>query len=164
MNKELRPEALREAMVQEARRIFQLTGNPSEEDLEEVVEETCRLAQMRSDRAITRDVQMKCLAEALMTLGCYDEARACILETSSGNDRLMDELDSIAFKAAADVPVKRENANINGDTPMGIMLRFGSEAAKQLHLSRHIAPHFAAAHQAGDIHIHDLDFYAQTTT
>ena len=37
----------------------------------------------------------------------------------------------ITFSDAADSDVKRENANVNGDTPMGTMLKYGSEGAKQ---------------------------------
>lgn len=70
----------------------------------------------------------------------------------------------ITFKDAADSDIKRENANIDGDTAMGTMLRYGSEAAKQFSESFLMKPEYATAHERGDIHIHDLDFYALTTT
>ena len=47
---------------------------------------------------------------------------------------------------------------------MGMMLKYGSEAAKQFYLNDLIKPEFATAHIKGDIHIHDLDFYALTMT
>ncbi|BAK99358.1 anaerobic ribonucleoside-triphosphate reductase [Oscillibacter valericigenes Sjm18-20] len=59
---------------------------------------------------------------------------------------------------------KRENANINGDTAMGSLLKYGSESAKAYFQAYILKPEFAAAHAAGDIHIHDLDFYTFTTT
>lgn len=71
---------------------------------------------------------------------------------------LMYTLRDITFKDAKDNDVKRENANIDGDTAMGCMLRYGSEAAKEFYLSNVIDPRFAKAHREGDIHIHDMDF------
>ncbi|MEG0767339.1 MAG: anaerobic ribonucleoside triphosphate reductase, partial [Clostridia bacterium] len=70
----------------------------------------------------------------------------------------------ITFKSATDCDIKRENANINGDTAMGTMLKYGSESAKQFYDMYVLDPRHAEAHRNGDIHIHDLDFYALTTT
>lgn len=77
---------------------------------------------------------------------------------------LMNTLKDITFKDAKDNDVKRENANIDGDTAMGCMLRYGSEAAKEFYLSNIIEPRFAKAHSEGYIHIHDMDFYTLTMT
>ena len=80
------------------------------------------------------------------------------------NTRLMKTYEDIAFKDAVDSDVKRENANINGDSAMGAMLKFGSEGAKQFYDIYVLNPKHAQAHRDGDIHIHDLDFYTLTTT
>ena len=80
------------------------------------------------------------------------------------NTRLMRIYDDITFKASRDSDIKRENANINGDTAMGAMLKYGSEGAKQFNTMFVMKPEHAAAHNNGDIHIHDLDFYTLTTT
>ena len=80
------------------------------------------------------------------------------------NTRLMKIFEDIAYKDAVDSDIKRENANINGDTAMGSMLKFGSEGAKQFYDMYVLNPRHAQAHQDGDIHIHDLDFYTLTTT
>ncbi|MEG1571194.1 MAG: anaerobic ribonucleoside triphosphate reductase, partial [Clostridia bacterium] len=80
------------------------------------------------------------------------------------NTRLMKIFEDIAYKDAADSDIKRENANINGDTAMGSMLKFGSEGAKQFYDMYVLDPRYANAHRDGDIHIHDLDFYTLTTT
>ena len=80
------------------------------------------------------------------------------------NTRLMRIYDDITFKAARDSDIKRENANINGDTAMGAMLKYGSEGAKQFNTMFVLKPEHAAAHNEGDIHIHDMDFYTLTTT
>ena len=60
--------------------------------------------------------------------------------------------------------MKRENANIDADTAMGTMLKYGSESAKQFYEMCVIDPKYARAHREGDIHIHDMDFYTLTTT
>ena len=80
------------------------------------------------------------------------------------NTRLMRTFEDIVFKDAIDSDMKRENANINGDTAMGSMLKFGSEGAKQFYETYVMDPRFAQAHREGDIHVHDLDFYTLTTT
>ena len=80
------------------------------------------------------------------------------------NTRLMRIYADITNKAAVDSDIKRENANINGDTAMGAMLKYGSEGAKQFNLMFMIKPEHAEAHRSGDIHIHDMDFLTLTTT
>ena len=80
------------------------------------------------------------------------------------NTRLMKTLEDLTFKDAEDNDVKRENANIDGDTAMGTMLKYGSESAKQFYEMFILDPAHAKAHREGDIHIHDLDFLTLTTT
>ena len=80
------------------------------------------------------------------------------------NTRLMKTYEDLTFKAAKDNDIKRENANIDGDTAMGTMLKYGSEGAKQFYEMYILDPAHAKAHREGDIHIHDLDFLTLTTT
>jgi len=80
------------------------------------------------------------------------------------NTRLMKVYEDITNKAAVDSDIKRENANINGDTAMGAMLKYGSEGAKQFNLMFVLKPEHSQAHNEGDIHIHDMDFLTLTTT
>ena len=80
------------------------------------------------------------------------------------NSRLMKTYEDIVYKDASEVDVKRENANIDGDSAMGSMLKFGSEGAKHFYELYMLKPEHAKAHADGDIHIHDLDFYSLTTT
>lgn len=77
---------------------------------------------------------------------------------------LKGQLSDLTFKDSKDSDIKRENANIDGDTAMGTMLRYGSESAKAINLSKQISPEIVEAHTSGDIHIHDLDFYSLTET
>ena len=71
-------------------------------------------------------------------------------------------MDLVKLLSNQDDNSKRENANINADAPMGIMLKVGSETVKELALNNFIAPEIAQLHRNGDIHIHDLDFYPIT--
>lgn len=80
------------------------------------------------------------------------------------NTRLMKVYEELTFKSSAQNNTKRENANIDGDTAMGTMLKYGSEGAKQFYEMFILAPEHARAHREGDIHIHDLDFLTLTTT
>ncbi len=78
--------------------------------------------------------------------------------------RLMKIYEDLTFKEAKDNDVKRENANIDGDTAMGTMLKYGSEGAKQFYEMFVLNPEHSKAHKDGAIHIHDLDFLTLTTT
>ncbi len=80
------------------------------------------------------------------------------------NTKLMRVYEDLTFKPAKESDIKRENANINGDTAMGTMLKYGSVGAKEFYEMYVLDPAHAKAHAAGDIHIHDLDFYTLTTT
>lgn len=108
--------------------------------------------------------------EALIESGFSQTAKAYILYRAQRsrvrdvNSRLMQTLKDITFTKATDSDMKRENANIDADTAMGTMLKYGSEASKQFYEMCVIDPEFAKAHREGDIHIHDMDFYTLTTT
>lgn len=72
--------------------------------------------------------------------------------------------DDITLTTAKDSDMKRSNANINGDTAMGAMLQYGANTAREYNLSYRIDDETERLHREGWIHIHDLDFYAWTTT
>lgn len=110
------------------------------------------------------------IEKALVEKGEMEVARAFILYRAErtrireANTQLMRVLKDITFQSSKENDVKRENANINGDTAMGTMLKYGSESAKMFYHAHVLEKRFADAHQAGDIHIHDLDFYTLTMT
>ena len=80
------------------------------------------------------------------------------------NSDIMKTMEQLTFKDAKDSDVKRENANVNADTAMGTMLKYGSESAKKFYQMFVLKKEHADAHSKGDIHIHDLDFLTLTTT
>lgn len=78
----------------------------------------------------------------------------------------MDTLDSafqqIVNTKSVDSDMKRENANINSDSSMGMMLKLGSEMSKYFTKKYLLRPEHTELHDEGYIHIHDLDFYPMT--
>ena len=73
-------------------------------------------------------------------------------------------IESLGLKSAAEENAKRENANVDGDGPMGTMLHFGSTVSKEFAKAYLMDAKYARAHDEGAIHIHDLDFWAMGTT
>lgn len=76
----------------------------------------------------------------------------------NSKSRLMKSIGEITFADADDADIKRENANIDGNTAMGTMLQYGSTVSKEFCKTYILKPEHAFAHDNGDIHIHDMDF------
>ncbi len=89
----------------------------------------------------------------------YRKKRSDIRDSSTALMKLMKEL---TFTESKDCELKRENANIDGNSTMGTMLKYGSEIAKDFNKKFLINPEHVAAYEAGYIHIHDMEFYALT--
>lgn len=106
----------------------------------------------------------------LMSAGFEETAKQYILYRAGRtrvremNTRLMKVFDELTNVDATKSDLKRDNANIDGDTAMGTMLKYGSEAAKDYYEKYLLTQEQADAHRNGDIHIHDFDFYSLTTT
>lgn len=84
--------------------------------------------------------------------------------TREAKSNLMDAYRKISLAdASEDSDIKRSNANVDGNSAMGKMLQFGAEGSKEFAKAVLMNPRFAYAHDNGDIHIHDLDFYATGT-
>lgn len=120
--------------------------NPTVEDIQDIVETVL----MQSGYAL---VAKK-----------YILYRAERTKTREINSRLMKIYDELTFADAGDSDIKRDNANIDGDTAMGVMLKYGSEGAKDYYEKCILTKEQSEAHKNGDIHIHDMDFYTLTTT
>ncbi|MGM9928348.1 MAG: anaerobic ribonucleoside triphosphate reductase [Bacillus sp. (in: firmicutes)] len=85
----------------------------------------------------------------------YRAERSRVRDSKS---RLMKSIREITFTDADAADIKRENANIDGNTAMGTMLQYGSTISKEFCKTYMLNPEHANAHDAGDIHIHDMDF------
>lgn len=106
----------------------------------------------------------------LMQRGFEKTAKAYILYRANrtrireANTSLMRTIDEITNVDARNSDMKRDNANIDGNTAMGSMLQIGTAGAKAYNEAYLLTPEQAKAHREGDIHIHDFDFYSLTTT
>ncbi|MDR0287968.1 MAG: anaerobic ribonucleoside triphosphate reductase [Clostridiales bacterium] len=118
----------------------------------------------------TVEATQDCVEKTLMTEGYAETAKKYILYRAERtrvremNNRLMKTYEDLTFQDAKDSDVKRENANIDGNTAMGTMLKYGSEGSKHFYEMYILNPKHSEAHKNGDIHIHDLDFLTLTTT
>ena len=106
----------------------------------------------------------------LMNHGFNAAAKAYILYRANrtrareANTQLMKTIDEITNIDARISDMKRDNANIDGNTAMGSMLQIGAAGAKAYNEIYLLRPEHAKAYREGDIHIHDFDFYSLTTT
>ena len=106
----------------------------------------------------------------LMNHGFNAAAKAYILYRANrtrareANTSLMKTIDEITNADARKSDMKRDNANIDGNTAMGSMLQIGAAGAKAYNEMYLLRPEHARAYREGDIHIHDFDFYSLTTT
>ena len=106
----------------------------------------------------------------LMNHGFSSAAKAYILYRANrtrareSNMSLMKTIDEITNIDARISDMKRDNANIDGNTAMGSMLQIGAAGAKAYNEIYLLRPEHAKAYREGDIHIHDFDFYSLTTT
>ena len=149
----------------------EVLGGKDEHIAEELAEEVERylVEDLGNDRPTVEEIQ-DAVEKVLIENGHARTAKEYILYRAERtriremNTRLMKKYEDLTFKAAKDNDMKRENANINADTAMGTMLKYGSEGSKQFYQMFVLKPEHAKAHAEGDIHIHDLDFYTLTTT
>lgn len=129
----------------------------------------CDIANKSLENPTVEEIQ-DIVEKVLVEEGHTKTAKAYILYRSGRtkaremNTRLMKIYEDLTFKSAKDSDIKRENANIDGDTAMGTMLKYGSTGAKQFYEMYVLDPKHSKAHDNGDIHIHDLDFLTLTTT
>ena len=111
-----------------------------------------------------------CVERQLMNHGFNAAAKAYILYRANrtrareANTKLMKTIDEITNIDARISDMKRDNANIDGNTAMGSMLQIGAAGAKAYNEMYLLRPEHAKAYREGDIHIHDFDFYSLTTT
>jgi ribonucleoside-triphosphate reductase len=113
-----------------------------------------------------QDMVEKVLIDADLTKAAklYILYRAERTRAREMNTRLMKTYEEITHRDSKESNLKRDNANIDGNTAMGSMLKYGAEGAKLYNEMYILKPEHAKANQDGDIHIHDFDFYTLTTT
>ena len=149
----------------------QAVGGSNYDEAMEIARKVCIMIEEVYGSEIPTVEQVQDMVEkVLVEEGHAKTAKAFILYRSNRtrsremNTRLMKVYEDLTFTSAKDSNMKRDNANIDGDTAMGTMLKYGSEGSKQFYEMYVLDPKHANAHNKGDIHIHDLDFLTLTTT
>lgn len=144
------------------------TENMTPTDLLFLTEKVC--GQLTSEELNNVEHIQDLVEEILIRFGYAKTAKAYILyraehtKIRKSEFDLMDIYKKLTYSDAKDEDIKRENANIDADTAMGTMLKYGSEGSKYF-IDNYVLPKdIAAAHMNGDIHIHDMDFYMLTET
>ena len=137
---------------------------------EEIAEDILDLLETNDIESISAADLHKLVEKTLIEKGHAATAKEYILK---GADRsrmremdsaLMRSFEDITFKADDSENIKKENANIDSNTAMGTMLKYGSESAKKFNMLYMMSEDIAKAHTNGDIHVHDLDFLTLTET
>ncbi len=152
-------------------RAAQAVGGSDRAEAEAVAKQVCQVCEEQCANNPPTVEQVQDLVEkVLIERGHAHTAKAYILyryertRSREMKTNLMKVLNELTFHSAKDSDIKRENANIDGDTAMGTMLKYGSVSAKEFYELYVLKPEHAKAHSEGDIHIHDLDFLTLTTT
>ena len=122
--------------------------------------------QERNSETITTAEISKLVAQHLdeEAAKLYKDTRAQRDAAREKNGYVFNNLRTLTRISSSEDTGMRENANINADTAMGMMLKAGADTMKHYYLTEVIEPDIAEAHRDGHIHIHDLDFYGMTTT
>lgn len=131
----------------------------------ELIANRVKRALNKLDKDIVHVEEIQDIVEKELIKANYaDVAKAYILYRNERTrrreykNRLMQEIETITFADAKDADIKRDNANVDGNTPMGTMLQYGSAISKEFCKTYVIHPEHSYAHERGDIHIHDMDF------
>lgn len=134
-------------------------ANAVEQALETEGDETPRIEQIQD--AVEAELMRQGFEATAKAYILYRAERTRIREAKTS---LMQAIDEITNVDARQSDMKRDNANIDGNTAMGSMLQIGTAGAKSYNAAYLLTPAQAKAYTEGDIHIHDFDFYALTTT
>ncbi len=152
-------------------RALEVSGDGDAADAARVANDVQReLEGQFTDRSPNIEAIQDTVERQLMNHGFNAAAKAYILYRATrtrareANTVLMKTIDEITNIDARISDMKRDNANIDGNTAMGSMLQIGSAGAKAYNEMYLLRPEHAKAYREGDIHIHDFDFYSLTTT
>ena len=153
-------------------RALEVSGDGNAADAARVANDVQRdlESQFSAQKAPGIEAIQDTVEKQLMNHGFSAAAKAYILYRANrtrareANTTLMKTIDEITNIDARISDMKRDNANIDGNTAMGSMLQIGAAGAKAYNEMYLLRPEHAKAYRDGDIHIHDFDFYSLTTT
>ena len=116
---------------------------------------------------IENELSSKGYDDVYQSFSSYRERRNQSRESFFGDNKthkFLKSLENLGLKSANEEDTKRENANIDGNSPMGTMLQYGATVSKEFAKAYLMKKEYAEAHDNGTIHIHDMDFLAMGTT
>lgn len=116
---------------------------------------------------IEQELEKKGYEEVYQSFSSYRERRNQSRQSFFADKKMhkfLKSLENLGLKSANEEDAKRENANIDGNSPMGTMLQYGATVSKEFAKAYLMKPEYAEAHDNGTIHIHDMDFLAMGTT
>ena len=140
------------------------TGELTSKDIEKVVLEVNNKLELLGEQSLLIEAIQDTVEFKLAQQGFYKTAKAYVLyrqkhtERREASQKLMESYKDLLFKDASDMDLKRDNANINSDGSMGIMLKLGTEGAKSFVDNYALSEDVAKADKEDWIHIHDKDF------
>ena len=141
----------KEKVLSEIRKNYKDRKTIGVEDIQDIIEKELKI--LKHD-------------EVYESFKSYRERRAASREAFvvKQQHKFVKAIESLGLKSANEENAKRENANVDGDGPMGTMLHFGSTVSREFAKAYLMDAKYARAHDEGYIHIHDLDFWAMGTT
>ena len=142
---------VKEKVLSEIRKNYKDRKTIGVEDIQDIIEKELKI--LKYD-------------EVYESFKSYRERRAASREAFvvKQQHKFVKAIESFGLKSANEENAKRENANVDGDGPMGTMLHFGSTVSREFAKAYLMDAKYARAHDEGYIHIHDLDFWAMGTT
>lgn len=133
---------------------------------EQVTSGVCNTLSKMLDGSIVDIEYIQDLVEQVLSAADFNVARNYIsyrdlrTRARNANNVINKTISDLIYVDSKDNDDKRENANIDGDSTMGSMLKIGGTVTKEFNLNNLIKPKYAKQHREGALHIHDLDFYA----
>ena len=141
--------------------------NDKEDNLSSLVtSEVCKILQDTVNEEIVDIETIQDNVERVLSKLDYSLARHYITyrdtrtRARNVNSVINKTITDLIYVDSKDNDAKRENANIDGDSSMGSMLKIGGTVTKEYNLNNLINPKYTEMHRNGAIHIHDLDFMA----
>ena len=139
-----------------AQAIYKAAESVGGSDYETALELSGKVVDMLMSQNITTPTVEQiqdCVEKVLIEEGHAATAKSYMLYRSERtraremDTKLMKVYEDLTFKSAEDSDLKRENANIDGDTAMGTMLKYGSVGAKEFYEMYVLEEDHARAHE-----------------
>lgn len=139
------------------RKAFASVGQEMPTKIYKAIEGTISTIEANTTVEAIQDVVEK----ILMKFDCFDAAKAYIIYRDK-HATLREAKTKVLFDSIINTEkndVTRDNANMNADTPAGMMMKFSAETTKPFVDKYILSPEVKEAVDNNYIHIHDKDYY-----